>query len=422
MVKRSLSGVLQVQWWIHTAITSLFFISLTFFFLFIIEDYYHEQQLRDLSHMVSVQQSFAGIPPHISGFDYHQVPEIWLDSLAAVPLGKAQEISGENGHQIHLVQQLYQGSSDRFVLVLDTEKTRSIWRNMDKLAVLIVPWTLLFFSLASWMTHKFIRQLHGQFIALLNIIKHSESPSDLAQYRQTQPVEELADYAAYFERVWQDKLDVIAREREGLAYLSHELRTPIQSSIATLELLALKHQDKSTIERLMRSLKRMTRLSNGVLCLMASDTVQSAYPVVVNDICEELLDEFTPLVRAKNQTIAFAHSTEKATEVVPKVSLNATREAVETLLSILIMNAIQHSDQSPIFIGLSSARITITNRAKAEADHHTEEVQTTAPMPLASYGIGLVIARRLAQRFELCLEMTSSPDGTVTAQLSQPTL
>jgi signal transduction histidine kinase len=414
MVKRSLSRLLQYQWWMHTALTSLFFIGVTFFFLFSIEDYYHEEQLKDLSNIVSVQSSLSGLPEHISGFAHPHIPVPWLEKLETIALGQALEIAGENGHQIHLIKQQYKDSSSLFVLALYTEKTRSIWRNMDKLALLIVPWTLLFFTLASFMSRKFIRQFHGQFITLLDIIKRSESTKDLSRYTQAQSIKELAEYAAYFEQVWQEKLDVIARERQGLEYLSHELRTPIQSSIATLELLALKHPDKSTIERLMRSLKRMTRLSNGILCLMEADTTLSTYSVDVQSICEELIEELTPLVNAKNQTIELLNNFEQQ-HGVSKLTFDATREAVETVLSILIMNAIQHSDSSPICITLYHNRITVLNRAKAQSDSAQQPVSQNTP----NFGIGLIIAKRLAQRFDLTLEISTSEDSAVTAQLSK---
>lgn len=413
----SLTRVLQLQWWLHTLFTSLFFIGITFFFLFSIEDYYNEVHLRDLSALVSIQQSFEGLPAHISGFLEKDIPKVWLSELRQFAYGEPIEIRQKAGGIVHLIAAEYQGSNEIFVLAFYTEKTISIWDNVDKLTLMILPWMLIFLALASYMARKFIKQFHRHFTELLRLIKHSNTPDKLWIYSQSQVITELAEFSSLFAQVWQDKLDVVVREKQGLEYLSHELRTPIQSSLATLELLAYKTQDTRTIERLKRSLNRMTRLSNAILCLMDSAKTVETYAVDVTSICRQLADEFEPLVRSKYQVIEIV--TMPNSEELQILSI---QEAVETLVSILLMNAIQHSNGEIISVSINTEHLQIQNRVrqtpkeKPDKNQSNSKKSSSPSADLQNYGIGLVIAQRLAERFDLRLELE------IEAEIAQASL
>lgn len=96
-----------------------------FFFLFSIEDYYNEVHLQDLSAMVSVQQSFEGLPAHIRGFSEVDIPRSWRTELAEIPPGTPIEIRHGKSGLVHLLAAQYKGSDEIFVLAFYTEKT--IW-------------------------------------------------------------------------------------------------------------------------------------------------------------------------------------------------------------------------------------------------------------------------------------------------------
>jgi signal transduction histidine kinase len=409
MSKKSLASVLKLQWWIHTFLTSLFFIAVTFFFLFAMEDYFHEKQLVEMSNIVALNKSTKGMPSYIQQYSAAEVPQTWITQLEKVAFNDAIETNTPQGGAIHLVRSQFSESEEVFILALDTDKTNSVWGIADKLLILILPWIVIFLAMASFLAKKFTRQIQGHFKRLLTIIEQSESEDDLKQFSQTQSINELAQFAELFAQVWRQKVEILTREKQSLEYLSHELRTPIQSSLATLELLALKIEDKKTIDRLMRSLNRMTRLSNAILYLMESDKLHPMYQVDVFKVCQELVDELKPLAEVKNQSFMINAAIDTQVKIV------ATQEVIETLLSILLTNALQHSNESPILITINHDQIRIENEIKQPA---CEQCLTTNDEQHQGFGIGLTIAQRLADKFNLRLDVIFNKNVMVVATIS----
>jgi signal transduction histidine kinase len=433
MPRKSLASALKIQWWLHTCVTSLFFIVLTFFFLFVIEDYFHEKQLVEFGNIISITHSTEGMPPHIRIYPETQTPNEWLAQLEQVPFNKAIEIESNQGTAIHIVRSRYHHSNTIFILALDTSKTNTIWSIVDELLFLILPWLIIFLILASFLAKKFTRQIQGHFKQLLAIIEQSKSPDALAKFAKTESISELAQFAQLFAQVWLQKLDLLGREKQSLEYLSHELRTPIQSSLATLELLALKTEDKKTIERLMRSLKRMTRLSNAILHLMDSDKLPNTYQVDITQICRELVDELQPLAKVKKQSIILntidqtpegklndSHSLGQNRPSITSLhhpKIVATQEVIETLLSILLTNALQYGNASPIKITINNYQIRIENEMDPISEHSSAINDIDTPQ---GFGIGLNIANRLADKYQLKLDIVFN-SGLAVATIGSST-
>jgi len=429
MTKKSLASILKLQLWLHTSVTSLFFIALSFFFLFSLEDYFHEQQLINISNIVAVNESVKNLPAHIKIYTNQEVPAAWVTLLKQEALNTAIEIYTQNGEVIHALHSQFNDSKKAFILVLHTNKTDSLWSISDKLLVLILPWILIFLVGASFLATKFVGRIQDQFTLLLTTINKNESPDALTQFIQKQPIAEISQFAQLFNQVWQQKIEILSREKQGLEYLSHELRTPIQSSLATLELLALKTEDKKIIERLSRSLNRMTRLSNSILCLMESEQHLPTYPIDTVKVCMLLVDELQPLADVKKQSICLNIisatnydnnplqednlTLEENTTQKDPVKFIATQEVIETVLSILLTNALQHSESSPINITINDECVCIANQKKENSipQYSTNKNEQ-------GFGIGLTIAQRLADKFNLKLDVIFSEENQVTAVVS----
>jgi myo-inositol-1-phosphate synthase len=122
----------------------------------------------------------------------------------------------------------------------------------------------------------------------------------------------------------------------------------------------------------MRTLNRMTRLSNTILYLMESEQLLPTYQVDAMKICQHLIDELTPLANVKKQSICIntiAVNTEltgqlehllqeemqeenliekaraKSTRAEStRVNIVATEEVIVTFLSILLTNTNPHKE------------------------------------------------------------------------------
>lgn len=358
-----------------------------------------------MSHIVDHNESIIGLPDHIKLYAIEDVPPHWMTQLEKQPLNVAIEINDFEEEAVHALRAEFKYSGQTYVLVLDNTKKKSIWAISDKLLMMILPWITIFLVLASLLAKRFIRRLEQQFKLLLITIEQNESSDSLTQLSHEQPIEELAQFAQLFTQVWQQKIEILAREKQSLEYLSHELRTPIQSSLATLELIALKNEDNKAVERLSRALNRMTRLSNAILFLMESENTLPTYQVDATVICRQLIKELTPLATLKEQSILFHNSEENK-----KVDIVATKEVIETILSILLTNAVQHSDNTPIIISTNHHAISIKNK-KNESNKPQHAMYQ-------GFGIGLVIAKRLCNKFNLQLNLLENKDNSVIATIS----
>lgn len=415
MRKKSLRQLLQFQWWSHTVVTSVFFIASTFFLLFAVEDYYHESQLIDLSHLVANQGSLLGLPEHVQAYPPEEVPDFIQHFAKELEVKKVVEIETPLGNKVHVTTNYLKDEDKKFFLISDESKTKSIFRNIDKILLMLMPLVIVFLLLATLFSKRFTHKLQEDFTSLLDILKNSDSSKGLYEYPQNQPIKELSEFSLLFAKIWDEKLEILSREREGLEYLSHELRTPIQTSKATLELLTIKHGNDSAIQRIDRSINRMTRLSNAILCLMESDTKPSYYEVNALEICNQLIEEFSPLTHKKNQEMELIVDSGKA-----GVFFYATKEVLETIISILLMNAIQHSNRDPILVYLHCDKIVIQNQSKYLENHQTNQRKTSEEPHTQSYGIGLVIAKRLSNLISMALNIEKESDGKVVATLRRP--
>ena len=151
MAKKCLASILKLQWWFHTFLTSLFFIAVTFFFLFVIEDYLYEKQLIDISNIVAQNESIKGLPAHIQIVTTSEIPQAWITQLAQAALNEAIEIDNHKGNTIHLIRSQFSDNKEEFVLALDTGKTNSVWDISDKLLIMILPWIVIFLAIASFL-------------------------------------------------------------------------------------------------------------------------------------------------------------------------------------------------------------------------------------------------------------------------------
>lgn len=400
MMKYSLRGLLQLQWWIHTLVTSAFFIFLFLFLLFSMEDFHHESQLTDIANIIAKSGKELELPAHITLYDAEALPAHIIPMAYKADFSMATELSLDSGEIVHIIKMKMEDADEWFLLVLQTEQTKSLFKNLNKLLLLTMPWVVLFLIFGSVLARRFIYKLQWHVGELLKNIRENNSPEQLQLYSRTQKIREFSELSSLFANAWEEKLSVIAREKTALEYLSHELRTPIQSSIATMELMEQKYSLGKESQRLARSLKRMTRVSDTILFLMETDSPLSTNRVNLNNILNGLLFEFDSILEMKKQKVIVSFHCEKAQR--EGLWLVGSENGIETLLSIILMNAIQYSNGQPIEVCFSGDSVTIHNKTASQYQL-TESRDVNENIDGSHFGLGLLIARRLATEFKLVL-------------------
>jgi two-component system OmpR family sensor kinase len=207
--------------------------------------------------------------------------------------------------------------------------------------------------------------------------------------------------------------------KEFIATASHELRTPIFSLAGFVELLQDEELDEDTrrefLETMSEQVARLQKLSVDLLDLSRLDAGSlelQAEPVDLAELARSVVHEFTPALAD--------HGTDLAV-LLPEHGPEALcdRERVAQIMRILLDNALRHTpagthvtvraDRSNGAAGLTVADsgpgLPEGSRAKVFERFYTGDAARGA-------GLGLAIARELAERMDGRLRLTSAPGGT----------
>jgi two-component system OmpR family sensor kinase len=239
--------------------------------------------------------------------------------------------------------------------------------------------------------------------------------------------DELGQLAAAFDDM-QNQLARLDRARKQfIASASHELRTPIFSLGGFLELLADEDLDEETrrqfLEQLRGQVDRMRKLATELLDLsrLESGALElRPEPTDVGDLAREVAAEFTPAAQRHDSVVVLDLQEEP-------IELECDPERVAQVLRILLDNALVHT---PAGTGVrvsadrrnGHVRLEVSDRGlgiKRQNMPHIFEPFFTSNEEAQGAGLGLAIARELAERMQGRLTVRSAP-GSTTFSLVLP--
>jgi two-component system, OmpR family, sensor kinase len=243
---------------------------------------------------------------------------------------------------------------------------------------------------------------------------------DFSQPIRADSEDELGRLAAAFDDM-QNQLARLDRARKQfIAAASHELRTPIFSLGGFLELLADEDLDEETrrafLDQIRGQVDRMRNLSVELLDLSrleAGALELRPEPTDVGQLAREVAAEFTPA--------AARHSSKVTLDLRPEpLELECDPERVAQVLRILLDNALRHTPPGT-GVRLSAARsnghvrLEVSDRGlgiKRQNMPHIFEPFFTSNEEAQGAGLGLAIARELAERMHGRLTVRSIPGAT----------
>jgi two-component system, OmpR family, sensor kinase len=239
--------------------------------------------------------------------------------------------------------------------------------------------------------------------------------------------DELGQLAAAFDDM-QNQLARLDRARKQfIASASHELRTPIFSLGGFLELLADEDLDEETrrqfLEQLRGQVDRMRKLATELLDLSrleAGELELRPEPTDVGQLAREVAGEFTPAAQRHDSPVALDLPDEP-------VELECDPERVAQVLRILLDNALVHT---PAGTGVRVSAARRNGHVRLEVSDlglgikrqnmpHIFEPFFTSNEEAQGAGLGLAIARELAERMQGRLTVRSVP-GSTTFSLVLP--
>jgi signal transduction histidine kinase len=239
--------------------------------------------------------------------------------------------------------------------------------------------------------------------------------------------DELGQLAAAFDDM-QNQLARLDRARKQfIASASHELRTPIFSLGGFLELLADEDLDEETrrqfLDQLRGQVDRMRKLATELLDLsrLESGALElRPEPTDVGQLAREVANEFTPAAQRHESIVVLELEDDP-------IELDCDPERVAQVLRILLDNALVHTP-SGTGVRVSAdrrnghVRLEVSDRGqgiKRQNMPHIFEPFFTSNEEAQGAGLGLAIARELAERMQGRLTVRSAP-GSTTFSLVLP--
>jgi signal transduction histidine kinase len=250
---------------------------------------------------------------------------------------------------------------------------------------------------------------------------------DFSQPIKADSDDELGQLARTFNEM-QDQLARLDRARKQfIASASHELRTPIFSLGGFLELLADEDLDEETrrafLEQIRGQVDRMRNLAVELLDLSrleAGALELRPEPTDVGQLAREVAAEFTPAAARHESDVELDLHREP-------IELECDPERVAQVLRILLDNALRHTPPGT-GVRVSAARanghvrLEVADRGPGinrQNMPHIFEPFFTSNEQAQGAGLGLAIARELAERMQGQLTVRSGP-GKTTFSLVLP--
>ena len=201
------------------------------------------------------------------------------------------------------------------------------------------------------------------------------------------------------------------REQRFLSYASHELRTPIsviRSNVDLVKRLSEKYplSDKQqlTLQRIERAGLTMSDLTDTLLWLSRTDNQKSQEvvlePVDLNEKITHLCDELNYLLNSKDVEINIENQSPEDNVV------NIAAIACHIVLSNLIRNAYQHTQQGNINITIHGSRITIINSSDSQEKDNIKK--SRSQQAELGYGLGLQLSEKIIKHQGWFYEITNS--------------
>jgi two-component system OmpR family sensor kinase len=251
---------------------------------------------------------------------------------------------------------------------------------------------------------------------------------DFSQPIRADSDDELGQLAATFDDMQAQLARLDRARKQFIANASHELRTPIFSLGGFLELLADEDLDEDTRRAFLVQIRgQVDRMRNLAVELLDLSRLEAGAlelrpePTDVGQLAREVAAEFTPAAAQHESDVILNLRTEP-------IELDCDPERVAQVLRILLDNALRHT---PPGTGVQVSAARSNGHVRLEVSdaglgikrqnmpHIFEPFFTSNEQAAGGAGLGLAIARELAERMHGRLTVRSGP-GRTTFSLVLP--
>ncbi len=214
-------------------------------------------------------------------------------------------------------------------------------------------------------------------------------------------------------------------EREFVANAAHELRTPIASITASIDVLQSGAKEVPAerdrfLEHIQREAQRLASLARSLLVLAR---VQTGLEEPRTDLVE-----LAPIVEAARARLAASTSVEVRAACPADLVVLANQDLVEQIVMNLAENAAKNTPEGSIWIEATEVApgqvvVEVSDTGRGIGEHELERVFDRfyrGATVREGFGLGLAIAREAAEALGGTLEIASKVGGGTVARLTLP--
>jgi heavy metal sensor kinase len=324
---------------------------------------------------------------------------------------------------------------NRVLVGLHTNILSQLHQLLDVL-LLVTPLALVVASLGGyWLAARATRP-----VQMITRTAQEISETDLHRRLNQQRRDELGELAITFDRMLDRLEGAFERQRQFTADASHELRTPL-SIIGTEAERVLQRQHTSdeyiqTLEIIHQENQRMTRMVNDLLILARADKRQAHFQFEQLDLSEIVIEAAERLACQAQQSEIELHLAH-----LDELFVRGDRLYLTQLCMNLLENAIKYSVDCSKRVEVKMdrqqdrARIQIIDEGPGIAPEclpylfdrfyrvdqsRTQNIPLGSKKGIAGNGLGLSIARWIAEEHGGCIQVQSSPNKGSTFEIYLP--
>jgi signal transduction histidine kinase len=305
-----------------------------------------------------------------------------------------QEFTDEDGRVLQAVSLDPNDDSRSRIIILDTTEASAMASNVGSytryvafvgLAVLLVT------ALVSFIVGRGAAQPIEALSALVSARSPDHAPKRFAdQFGEG----EIGTLAGALEDSLFEARDALDRERAFNHGISHELRSSLQVAEHALELIRLgvdAPPNAEALARLTRAMDSMRGASEAFLWLALPDrTAELEEPV--GEAVDSAIYRLSGAADKRGVNVNFKIETETELAIPSAV--------IGVIVENLLRNSIQHSGAEHIHVDLNAEGLTIQDSGRGIAPDKLRAINRgEAPADADGIGLGLVLCRRLCERF-----------------------
>ena len=295
-----------------------------------------------------------------------------------------------------------------YYITFDVSELLAVRQGKTTLITTVVIFTLLVLLIAIWVAIR----LAKKSLAPLKKLTDELQTQDLSELPQgfSKPFvgDEVGILAKQLEEAIKRSQSAAQREFEFNRGVSHELRSPIQVALSSVELLELTQpelKDNKATQRLKRSINQMEQISEAFLWLASQRSLEAENTNACIGL-EKLITDY--LQQYPNKTINLHN------QLPEQLQLNIPKPVFIVIFDNLIRNAIQHGSEDEIQIKLNTDSIQIINSQLVDSSLDSQSSHSKT----GGYGVGLMIVERICQRLNWELIMQTNNDSFVSAKIT----